>query len=34
MIHFFEQADQSLPVPAFASRFQLTVSELFGWLAE
>ena len=31
---FFEAADDILPVPDFASSFQLTVGELFGWLLE
>jgi Uma2 family endonuclease len=30
----FDQPEQILPVPSFASEFQLTVGELFGWLAE
>lgn len=33
-IRFFEVAEQRLPVPAFASHFQLTVGELFSWLVE
>lgn len=31
---FFEAADDILPVPDFASSFQLTIGELFGWLLE
>jgi Uma2 family endonuclease len=30
----FDEPDQVLPVPGFASEFQLTVGELFGWLVE
>lgn len=30
----FDQPDQQLPVPAFASEFCLTVGDLFGWLLE
>jgi Uma2 family endonuclease len=30
----FDQPEQVLPVPSFASAVQLTVGELFGWLAE
>jgi Uma2 family endonuclease len=33
-VQFFEVAEQPLPVPSFASSFQLTVGELFSWLAE
>ncbi|ELS00472.1 hypothetical protein Xen7305DRAFT_00001730 [Xenococcus sp. PCC 7305] len=31
---FFEDANDVLPVPDFASSFQLTLGELFGWLME
>ncbi len=31
---FFEAATDVLPVPDFASPFQLTLGELFGWLLE
>lgn len=31
---FFEEADDILPVPQFASAFQLTVGDLFDWLLE
>lgn len=30
----FDQPKQQLPVPSFASKLQLTVEELFGWLLE
>ncbi len=30
----FDERDRRLPVPAFASQLQLTVGELFDWLAE
>jgi Uma2 family endonuclease len=33
-LQVFDQPAQDLPMPAFASEFQLTVGELFGWLAE
>lgn len=31
---FFEAAEQQISVPDFASEFQLTVGEIFGWLLE
>ena len=30
----FDEPEQQLPVPSFASEFHLTVGELFGWLLE
>lgn len=33
-VRVFDEPDQVLPVPSFASEFQLTVGELFGWLVE
>ncbi|MGB7441240.1 MAG: Uma2 family endonuclease [Coleofasciculaceae cyanobacterium] len=30
----FDEAEQQLPVPSFASELKLTVGELFGWLLE
>lgn len=30
----FDEAEQLLPVPSFASELQLTVGHLFGWLLE
>jgi Uma2 family endonuclease len=31
---FFDRSEHLLPVSAFASAFQLTVGELFGWLSD
>ncbi|MDF5725999.1 MAG: Uma2 family endonuclease [Rhizonema sp. PD37] len=33
-IEVFDESDQYLPVPSFASELQLTVGDLFGWLLE
>lgn len=33
-IRLFDIPEQLLPVPSFVTDFQLTVGELFGWLAE
>ena len=33
-IRLFDRAEQLLPMPSFATDLQLTVGELFGWLAE
>lgn len=33
-VQVFDEPDQVLPVPSFASEFRLTVGELFGWLVE
>lgn len=33
-IRFFDIAEQFVPMPRFATDFQLTVGELFSWLAE
>lgn len=33
-IQLFDVAEQLLPMPSFATDFQLTVGELFSWLAE
>ncbi len=30
----FDELQQQLPVPSFASELRLTVGELFGWLLE
>jgi Uma2 family endonuclease len=33
-ISVFEEKDSSLPVPEFASSFQLTIGQLFSWLED
>lgn len=33
-VQLFDEPQQQLPVPAFASEFKLTVADLFGWLLE
>jgi Uma2 family endonuclease len=33
-ISVFEEKDDLLPVPEFAGSFQLTVGQLFSWLAD
>ena len=33
-VQMFEQPDIVLPMPTFASKVQLTVTEIFGWLTE
>jgi Uma2 family endonuclease len=33
-LEVFDEAEEQLPVPSFASELCLTVSELFGWLLE
>ena len=33
-LEVFDEAEQLLPVPSFASELRLTVAELFGWLSE
>jgi Uma2 family endonuclease len=30
----FDEPEQQLPVPSFASEVRLSVGELFGWLLE
>jgi Uma2 family endonuclease len=31
---FFDEPEQEIPIPAFASELRLTVAEIFGWLLE
>jgi Uma2 family endonuclease len=33
-IQCYDEVDQRLPTPAFATAVHLTVGELFGWLME
>ncbi|BAZ18126.1 hypothetical protein NIES4071_100090 [Calothrix sp. NIES-4071] len=33
-VQLFDEPQQQLPVPPFASQFKLTVGDLFGWLLE
>jgi Uma2 family endonuclease len=33
-VEIFDKAEQQLPLPKFTARLQLSVGELFGWLAE
>jgi Uma2 family endonuclease len=33
-LEVFDEPEQQLPVPSFASELRLTVGELFGWLSE
>lgn len=33
-VEIFDEADQILLMPAFATELNLSVGELFGWLAE
>jgi Uma2 family endonuclease len=30
----FDEPEQQIPIPSFASELRLTVGELFGWLLE
>jgi hypothetical protein len=30
----FDESEQKIPVPSFASELELTVGDLFGWLLE